>query len=138
MASGGMSIFVKPWVRNARKAVLVVGFGWLAFVLLSGLFASGPASLIWSMIGAAFMMTMFVPVALLMSVLLPTYQARMIGIPIGMVLLFWQLSSQSADYKGFTIPPYMALWIVTFTAITLLLPQVTTVMAFFKRRRLQE
>lgn len=130
-----MSIFVKPWVRNARRTFLWVGFGWLALALLRGLLSFEPASLTWALIGTAFLAMIFLPAAILLAVLLPTYQARMIGVPVGLVLVFWSVSSQSATYQGFSLPPYMALWIVTFTAVTLLLPQASTVIAFFRRKR---
>jgi hypothetical protein len=37
------------------------------------------------------------------------------------------------DYNGFSINPYMLLWITTFTAIGPLIPQYSTLEYFFRR-----
>lgn len=126
-----MSILpLKPWVNYTRKAILWVGFGSPVAGLIYESLSPQPASLTWSLIGIIFMSTIFLPVALLAAVVLPSYKLRILGVPVALVLLFWWKASGAAGYKGFNIPLGMMQWIATFTAVTLLLPQTTSLVRF--------
>lgn len=113
------------WVNKARTAILVVGFGWPALAI--AVRSIQQTEWVWVAVGSLFLASIFGVPALLLGLLLPTYKLRMVVIPILLVALFWALSSQSADYQGFALPSYMLLWITTFTAITLVLPQHSSV-----------
>jgi hypothetical protein len=120
---------LKPWVNKTRKLILWVGFGWpiAGFIITR----EGPG--IWAAIGITFLATIFVPPAFVVSLLLPTYKWRIIVVPPALIAVYWWISSQSYTYNGFSIHPYMLLWITTFTAIGLMLPQYSTVEFFFRR-----
>lgn len=123
---------LEPWVNYTRKAILWVGFGWPAVSLFLSS-SKDSESLTWSLIGITFMGMMFMPVALLAGFVLPTYKLRIFGVPLALILAFWWKASQSATYNGFNLPPPMMLWISTFTAITLLIPQSSSMVAFVAR-----
>jgi hypothetical protein len=107
--------------------ILWVGFGWpLAVILLTGLLAKR-GGVDWAMIGILFLAAIFLPMSLVLSLLLPTYKSRIIAVPPILLVLFWIVSS------GFRIPPYMLLWITTFTAIGLVIPQHSTMELFVRR-----
>lgn len=130
-----MSILpLKPWVNYTRKAILWVGFGWPVVGIILGSLNPQPASLTWALFGVVFMSAMFLPVALIAAVVLPSYQLRMIGVPLVLILLFWWKASNAASYQGgLNIPLGMWLWIATFTAVTLLIPQTTSMIGFVER-----
>src|SRR5258707_15129690 len=115
-----------PWVRKTRKAILWVGFGWpiAAYIIAPG----QKGSSIWAAIGVMFLATIFVPPSLVLSLLLPTYKSRIIAMPPLLVAVFWAISGQ------FSIPPFMLLWITTFTAIGLVIPEYSTLKFYFGRR----
>jgi hypothetical protein len=129
-----MSILpLKPWVNYTRKAILGVGFGWPVAGFIYATLDPQPASLTWALIGIVFMSAMFLPVALITAVVLPSYQLRIIGVPLVLILLFWWKASNAASYQGsLNIPLGMWLWIVTFTAVTLLVPQTTSMIGFIE------
>jgi hypothetical protein len=114
-----------PWSNKARIAILLVGFGWPALAVVAP--SNQNAEWVWVAVGSLFLATIFGVPAVLLGLLLPTYKLRMVVIPILLIALFWAVSSQSAYYQGFALPPYMLLWITTFTAITLVLPQHSSV-----------
>lgn len=127
-----MSILpLKPWVNYTRKVILWVGLGWpVAGIILESLNPQ-PASLTWAVFGIVFVSVMFLPVALIATVVLPSYQLRIIGVPLVLVLMFWWKASNSASYQGsLHIPLGMWQWIATFTAMTLLIPQTTSMIGF--------
>ncbi|MES2599834.1 MAG: hypothetical protein V4602_03385 [Pseudomonadota bacterium] len=123
---------LKPWINKTRNAILWVGFGWPVVIYLIN-YSADQRSIDFTIIGAMFLTTIFVPVAFVVALFMPTYQLRIFGVPLALILVFWWVSSQSATYKGFNLPPPMMLWIVTFTAITLLIPQLSSVVAFVER-----
>lgn len=123
---------LKPWVNKTRNAILWVGFGWPVAIYLIN-YSADQRSIDFTIIGAMFLITIFVPVASVVALFLPTYQLRIFGVPLALILVFWWVSSQSATYNGFNLPLPMMLWISTFTAITLIIPQLSTVVAFFER-----
>jgi hypothetical protein len=115
------------WVNRTRKVMLWVGFGWPPMViLLTGLLAKR-GGVDWAIVGILFLTAIFLPLSLVLSLLLPTYKSRIIAVPPVLLALFWIVSS------GFRIPPYMLLWITTFTAIGLVIPQHSTMELFFRR-----
>jgi hypothetical protein len=81
----------------------------------------------WVFIGMLFLTAIFLPLSLVLSLVLPTFKSRIITLPPILLVLFWIVSS------GSRVPPYMLLWITTFTAIGLLVPQLSTVESFFRR-----
>ncbi|MGM4923197.1 hypothetical protein AB8A31_09855 [Tardiphaga sp. 804_B3_N1_9] len=105
-------------VNVARLAIMWVGFGWPVLGLAIGL--EKGIELVWVAIGTVFMGAIFGLPALLLGLALPAYKHRIFIIPISLFAIFWALSRQSATYQGLTLPPFMFLWIVTFTAISLL------------------
>lgn len=117
-----MSIFPHdPW-GAARKVILCVGSGWPVAGLIAGVWQSD--DLVWMFITAGLMAVFFgAPALILSAVLLPTYKSRIVAVPPFLIILFWAVSSQSADYNGFQLPPYLILWFTTCTAVTLLLPE---------------
>jgi hypothetical protein len=129
-----MTVLPLPrWVIRTRKVILWVGLCWpILVVVLTDAFAKHGA-VDWAIIGILFLTTIFAPISLVSSLFLPTYKWRIIGVPPVLVGVFWLVSSQSYNYKGFSIPPYMLLWITTFTAIALLIPQHSTAALFVCR-----
>jgi hypothetical protein len=115
------------WVVKTRKAVLWVGLGWPVAVLLLSDFTAKCATVTWTFIGIAFLATIFGSVAVVLSLILPSYKSRIIVVPPLLIVVFWIVSS------GSLVPPYMLLWITTFTAIGLLIPQHSTLEYFFRR-----
>jgi hypothetical protein len=116
-----------PWVLKTRKTILWIGFSWpvLVVVLSSLLGKRGGGE--WAIIGTLFLATLFAPLSLVLSLILPTYKSRIIVVP--PVCLFVLLI-----VSGFRAPPLMLLWITSFTAIGLLIPQWSSMRAFFRRR----
>lgn len=111
----------KQWVIRLRLAIILVGSAWpVAALLLLGPDREG---LVWGAISVAFLGIIFGVPAALLSIFIRTYEQRIVIIPIALIVTFWALSSQSARYDGFHLPPYMMLWIVTATAIALLQPE---------------
>ena len=74
-----------------------------------------------------FLTAIFLPLSLVLSLILPTYKSRIIAVPPLLLVLFWIVSS------GSRVPPYMLLWITTFTAIGLVIPQHSTPEYYFRR-----
>jgi len=74
-----------------------------------------------------FLTVLFLPLSLVLSLILPTYKSRIIAVPSFLLVIFWIVSS------GSRVSPYMLLWITTFTAIGLVIPQHSTVEYFFRR-----
>ena len=127
-----MSVLPLPrWVVITRKAILWVGFGWpvAAHLMVPGEKGSNH----WAAIGVIFLATIFVPPSLVLSLVLPTYKLRIIAVPTLLIAIYWGFYSTAHDYEGFKIHPFMVLWITTFTAIGLLIPQHSTVEFFFRR-----
>ena len=121
-----------PWVLQARRGILLLGLAWPAVVFIKSL-GAGAENVTWSVIGIAFMSTVFGPPSLVLSLMLPTYKLRIIVVPPLLVLFFWILVGRSSTYSGFNLPPQMVLWIISFTAITMLIPQFSSIEAFFQR-----
>lgn len=80
----------------------------------------GPSSVTWGLIGATFLGTLFLPVALLSLIFLPTYKKRIIFIPPILTIAYFMISGGIGGLQ------YFYFWIITFTAITLVLPQAST------------
>ena len=121
-----MSVLPLPrWIVKTRKAILWVGLGWLLAVFLIGLGYERRGH--WVFIGMLFLTVIVLPLSLMLSLILPTYKSRIIVVPPVLLVLFWIVSS------GLRAPPYMLLWITTFTAIGLLIPQHSTLEFFFRR-----
>jgi hypothetical protein len=111
---------LKPWVIKTRKAFLWVGLGWpVVGFFYAGIFGEHSATT-WAMIGVTFMAMLFLPVALLPLILLPTYKSRIIGIPPLLAIAYFMISGGIGGLQ------YFLLWIVIFTAITLVIPQAST------------
>ena len=114
-----------PWVVKIRKVILWVGFGWPVAVFLMAL-GGKEGQGTWALIGVMLLSAIFVPPSLVLSLILPTYKSRIIAVPALLVVVFWWVASQSNTYNGFTgitIDPYKLLWLITFTAIGLLIPE---------------
>ena len=127
---------LQPWVNYARKAILWVGFGWpvMAVAASSVFSAPGRPQSDFAIIGLMFMAMFLLPAALVLALILPTHKARILVVPPLSFLFSWWAAKQSANYDGISLPLQFVLGIVTFTAITLLLPQLSTIVASFKRR----
>jgi|SRR5712671_3352852 hypothetical protein len=129
-----MSVLPLPrWVVKTRKAILWVGLGWPLAVLLLTDFTAKRATVTWTFIGIAFLATVFGSVAMMVSLILPSFKSRIIVVPPLLVGIYWWVYSTAHDYNGFKIHPYMVLWIITFTAIGLLIPQHSTIEYFVRR-----
>lgn len=124
---------IEPWVNWTRQAILWIGFGWPIAIYVANFSHESDGA--FAAVGVLFMATLFLPVALVVASLLSTHKLRILLVPPILVAVFWWVSSQSATYDGFSLPPYMILWITTFTAITLLLPQGAAVTDFFRRKQ---
>jgi hypothetical protein len=123
-----MSVIPLPrWVVKTRKVILWVGLAWPVVVLLLTDFTAKRATVTWTFIGIAFLATVFGSPALVLSLILPSYRTRIIVVPPLLLVVFWIVSGKSL------VPPYMLLWITTFTAIGLLIPQHSTLEYFFRR-----
>src|ERR1022692_3386507 len=114
-----------PWVVKTRKVILWVGFGWLVTAFLMAL-GGKEGQGTWALIGVMFLSGIFVPPSLVLSLILPTYKSRIIAVPALLVIFFWWVASQSNTYNGFNgiiLDPYKWLWLTTFTAIGLAIPE---------------
>jgi hypothetical protein len=114
-----------PWVVKTRKVILWVGFGWPVAVFLIAL-GEKKGQGVWALIGTMFLSAIFVPPSLVLSLILPTYKSRIIAVPPLLVIVFWWVASQSNTYNGFNeiiVDPYKLLWLTTFTAIGLVIPE---------------
>jgi hypothetical protein len=121
---------IEPWVERSRQCVLYLGFAWPVASALLSLF-SGPDYLVWGLIGVTFMAFMFTPVAVILSIVVPTMKARLFGVPILLfVFINWTSNGSNVNYPT-GLPS--VLWIVTFTAITMLMPEVGSVRRFYSR-----
>jgi hypothetical protein len=114
-----------PCVVTTRKVILWVGFGWPVAVFLMAL-GGKEGQGTWALIGVMFLSGIFVPPSLVLSLILPTYMTRIIAVPALLVIVFWWVASQSNSYDGFNgiiLDPYKWLWLTTFTAIGLVIPE---------------
>ena len=117
-----MSILaVEPW-GAVQKAILYVGSAWpIAKLVASG---GQGEELVWLATNAVFMAFIFgVPAVIASALVLPTYKSRIVAVPPLLIILFWAVSSQSDTYAGFQLPPAFLLWLTTYTAVTLILPE---------------
>jgi hypothetical protein len=69
-----------PWVARIRKAILWAGFAWPLAVFVMALGPKGAG--VWAFIGAAFLAELFIPPALVLSLILPTYKGRIVAVPV--------------------------------------------------------
>lgn len=122
---------LSTWVRNTRKAILCVGLGWPAVAYMMSLGHADGAS--WFAIGSIFLAAIFLPGALLISFVLPTYGSRIIVTPPLLLAIFWLMSRESHTYDGFALPLPMMLWICTFVAIGMLIPQWSSIELMARR-----
>jgi hypothetical protein len=115
------------WVSVTRKTILLVGSAWpvVVFAMSLGQGSFDP----FALVGALFLGVVFVPPSLILGAVIPTYKSRILMVPPVLLGIYWWLSSTSSSYSGFGIHPHMLMWITTFTAIGLLVPQ------YFARRR---
>lgn len=115
-----------PWVLKTRKVLLWVGFGWPIIVILaSGLIAPrGGAD--WVISGVLFLTPLLAPIAAALSLVLPTYKSRIIVVPPITFFLFFVVS-------GFRAIPYLLLGVISLTAVGLVVPQWSSMIAFFRR-----
>jgi hypothetical protein len=116
-----------PWVLKTRKVILWIGFSWPVLVVFLSSLLEKRGGGEWAMIGTLFLVTLFAPLSLVLSLILPTYKSRIIVVPPVCLFVFLIVS-------GFRAPPIMLLWITTFTAIGLLIPQWSSMRALFRRR----
>jgi hypothetical protein len=122
---------IAKWVNRARKTILWVGFSWLpAGALLTSIFAKRGDSEGLS-IGVFFVRALFLPPALLLSLILPTYKSRIVAVPTVLIVIFLIVSAGI----GFSLFNLMLMipWVATFTAIGLVIPQHSTVQYFFRQ-----
>jgi hypothetical protein len=121
-----------PWVANTRKVILWLGFGWPAGIFMMGLWNSQQAAA-WEIILLSLLGAFFIPPAIVLSLILPTYKSRIIAVPL--ILLSWELVRSPHD-SSFTLQ-FVLLevvpWRFTITAITLLIPQFPWIGALFRR-----
>jgi len=107
-------------VIKTRKAFLWVGLGWPVAGFFYGSIFGEHSSTTWALIGATFLGMLFLPVALLPLILLPTYKSRIIFVPPLLAITYCMISGGVGGLQ------YFLIWIVTFTAITLVIPQAST------------
>jgi hypothetical protein len=119
------------WVNRARKIILWVGFSWLPTVaLLVSIFGKRGDSEGLS-IGIFFVTASFLPPALLLSLILPTYKSRIVAVPTVLIVIFLIISA-GIGFSLFNLL-LMIPWVATFTAIGLVIPQHSTVEYFFRQ-----
>jgi hypothetical protein len=120
-----------PWVRWTRIAVIAIGIGWLPCVYFWYRFIAPDESIRLIMIASIFLWATFFLWMLVLSVLLPTHKARLIGMPLVFVVLHLTAQSPPSLSNETAISLlWGALWLTTCVAITLLMPQFTTLAAF--------
>ncbi|MEH2513226.1 hypothetical protein V1291_004580 [Nitrobacteraceae bacterium AZCC 1564] len=120
-----------PWVRWTRTGVIGIGLGWVPCLFLWHRFIEHSEVIRAGLIVALFAWSMIFPWLLLLSLLLPTHKLRIVGMPV--VFLVWYLTATSPQPFGNLTPesaPWLALWLTTCVAVTLLVPQFTTIAAF--------
>lgn len=120
-----------PWVSWTRLAIIVIGFGWIPCVYLWHRLIEDSEPIRAGLIFALFLWATFFPWMLLLSVLLPTHKLRILGMPVVFLVLYFTARSP---------PPFInatpgsvlwfVLWLTTCIAVTLLVPQFTTIAAF--------
>jgi hypothetical protein len=99
---------------------------WLAHCSISHGTREKKGQGVWALIGVMFLSAIFIPPSLVLSLILPTYKSRIIAVPALLVIVFWWVASQSNTYNGFNgiiIDPYKLLYLITFTAIGLVIPE---------------
>jgi hypothetical protein len=119
------------WVNRARKIILWVGFSWLPTVaLLISIFGKRGDSEGLSIV-IFFVTALFLPPALLLSLILPTYKSRIIAVPPVLIVIFLIISAGI----GFSLFNLLLIIpsVATFTAIGLIIPQHSTVEYFFRQ-----
>jgi hypothetical protein len=119
------------WVNRARKIILWVGFSWLpAVALLISIFGKRGDSEGLS-ISIFFVTALFLPPALLLSLILPTYKSRIVAVPTVLAVIFLIISAGI----GFSLFDSLLIipWGATFTAIGLIIPQHSKVEYFFRQ-----
>lgn len=119
-----------PWVAKVRMGILLLGLAWPAVVFIMGL--ADADKFTWMAIGASFIATIFAVPVLALAFVFPTYKSRIIAVPLLLALVFWWLESGSSTYNGLSLPPQMGLWIVSLTALTMLIPEFSSVKAFYR------
>lgn len=127
---------IEPWVARARMGVICLGFAWPAAAVLLSVLSGGSDALGRALIGTAVMFAMFVPAAFVFSIVVPTIKARLLAAPLFLALYLPWLSGGSAVNHPSGLP--MLLWLLTFTAISMLFPQVRTVRRFYARLFLKQ
>jgi hypothetical protein len=88
------SLPLDPWVANTRKVILWLGFGWPAGIFMMGLWNSQQAAA-WEIILLSLLGAFFIPPAIVLSLILPTYKSRIIAVPL--ILLSWELVRSPHD-----------------------------------------
>jgi hypothetical protein len=119
------------WVNRARKIILWVGFSWLPTVaLLISIFGKRGDSEGLSIV-IFFVTALFLPPALLLSLILPTYKSRIIAVPPVLIVIFLIISAGI----GFSLFNLLLIIpsVATFTAIGLIIPQHSTVEYLFRQ-----
>lgn len=111
---------LEPWVIKTRKAFLWIGLGLPAAGFFYSAIFDNAEKITWGLIGVTFMSTLFLPFALLPLILLPTYKSRIIFIPPLLAIAYFMISGGIGGLQ------YFLLWIIIFTAITLVIPQSST------------
>ena len=114
-----------PWVVKTRKVILWVGFGWPVAVFLRA-FGENNGQGVWALIGTMVLAATFAPPSLVLSLILGSYKSRIIAVPPLLAIVFWWLAGQPHTYNGFDgiiTDPFKLLWLTTFTAIALLIPE---------------
>lgn len=120
-----------PWVRWMRRGIIVVGFGWVSCLFVWHRLIEHRESNRAGLIVALFAWSVIFPWLLLLSVLLPTHKLRIVGMPVVFLVLYF--TSTSPPPFGNVTPGstlWLGLWLTTCIAVTLLVPQLTTIVAF--------
>lgn len=132
--AGGDNTVRRNWFTSTRKFVVLLGLGWLPAVLLfQGLGERGfGRDFDFAIIGVMFMFGIFAIPTLLLSVIVPTHKDRLVIVPLLLFAYFdWKFDRNSSAH-----PPSMVAalqWVVTFTAIALVIPEIPLVGRFYRR-----
>ncbi len=121
----------RNWFGKIRAVFIFVGLGWVPLYL--SYWTPGGRDFDFAMIGVMVMLSLFIVPILLCSILMPTYKGRLVAVPlvgIGSYLLLTDGGSSGVQLPGFF---GMILWIFTFTAISLLIPEIPFMRRLYRR-----
>ncbi len=115
---------------KARTGVMAVGIAWPVVLVLGAMLFGERDAWVWALAGMGVLVFIFVPAAFVFSLIVPTIKSRILFMPFLLLGYFLSFGQSAFNYPAV---PIMFLWMVSFTAITLFLPEVRTMRRLYAR-----